>query len=353
MNKEFGTKIRKSVASILAGLLAVAACLWLGAAAGEAGANTSTIRLTISFPVNGADFSLFKVAEPDGENHLKLVGKFAESSAQTVAGSSEGSGVEAFDPDPCAMKLSGDEVTLAGYAEKGDEIAHIQANVPTELTLTDGLYLVTGTAVTENGTTYTPVSFYLSFPSYDSEGKVEEELIVESKYIPNQGSQKELRVVKHWAMDGESGQRPEEIFVEVLRDGAVVDTLKLSKENNWSAGYVPEEAGNYTVREKDVPAGYRVSVDQNEDGFILTNTWEEQPSVTPSATPTVSPTVTPVPEESPTTAPTLKPTTSTTTSEAVKTGDETKLSLWVALMMVSSAGMIILGMIMRIRGEKE
>ena len=101
-----------------------------------------------------------------------------------------------------------------------------------------------------------------------------------------------------------------------------------------------------------MPEGYRVSVAQDEEGFVLTNTWEPEPSVTP--------TVTPAPEETPTEVPTLTPTvevtkpgTSVTTSEVVKTGDETKLSLWIVLLMLSSTGMIILGAIKRIRGERD
>lgn len=352
MKKRFVTNKRGVVAGILLFLLAFVAGLVPGAAPVEAGVRSSTIRLTISFPVDGADFSLFKVGETDEENHFRLVGRFAESMLEASGAVVKGSAVETTDPDPFSMMLSGDETTLAGYARAGDEIAHIQANMATELTLDDGLYLVTGTAVTENGTTYTPVSFYLSFPSYDSEGKEEAEIKVESKYIQNQGSPKELRVVKLWAGDGDAGKRPEEIRVEVLCDGTVETVLTLGEENNWSAVYTPEGNGTYTVREQNVPEGYRVSVAQDEEGFVLTNTWEPEPSVTP--------TVTPAPEETPTEVPTLTPTvevtkpgTSVTTSEVVKTGDETKLSLWIVLLMLSSTGMIILGAIKRIRGERD
>jgi hypothetical protein len=151
-------------------------------------------------------------------------------------------------------------------------------------------------------------------------------------------------------MDGQAGRRPEAIHVDVFCDGEKVETLLLNRENNWSAVCRPERIGSYTIRETDVPEGYRASVEQNAAGFVLTNTWEPTPTVTPSATPSATPAVTPCATPG---GGSEGGRVSASTPGAVKTGDDTNVSVWIVLLTVSAVGMIILGVIKRIRGENK
>ncbi|ADH98142.1 Cna B-type domain-containing protein [Salisediminibacterium selenitireducens] len=82
---------------------------------------------------------------------------------------------------------------------------------------------------------------------------------------------------KTWQDDNES-DRPEAIRLNLLQNQAVIETMEVTSEDDWSYAFtdLPEfdengEAYEYAVTEQDVP-GYAVTV----DGFDLTNTRSEQ-----------------------------------------------------------------------------
>ena len=95
-----------------------------------------------------------------------------------------------------------------------------------------------------------------------------------------------ITVDKVW-LDGNNadGTRPDSIEVELLANGSQIDTngtyvATLNAANNYSYTWtdVPVETENgitipYSVVERNVPTGYRVSYSGNtEDGFVVTNT---------------------------------------------------------------------------------
>ena len=68
--------------------------------------------------------------------------------------------------------------------------------------------------------------------------------------------------------------------VEILEDGILVETVRLDRTNDWSYSWTdPDAQGIWTVAEKDVPAGYRVSVSAQGSDFTITNTYPRQPDV--------------------------------------------------------------------------
>ena len=85
----------------------------------------------------------------------------------------------------------------------------------------------------------------------------------------------EVTVTKVWNdAHNQDGIRPDSITAEIYADGKVVKTVELTAETNWKATVsdLPKNADGkpiaYTVKEKNVPAGYTASV----DGFTITNT---------------------------------------------------------------------------------
>lgn len=48
-----------------------------------------------------------------------------------------------------------------------------------------------------------------------------------------EGDTIERKVLKVWRDDGNEEKRPEQIVVQLLRDGEVYDTVTLSNDNNW------------------------------------------------------------------------------------------------------------------------
>lgn len=66
---------------------------------------------------------------------------------------------------------------------------------------------------------------------------------------------------------------PESITVELLLDNKVIDTIILSKENDWKYTWKDlEKSDMYTVKEIKVPKGYTATYQKEENTFIITNT---------------------------------------------------------------------------------
>lgn len=82
----------------------------------------------------------------------------------------------------------------------------------------------------------------------------------------------DITVEKKWDI-ADSSTQPEEVTIELLKDGEVIDTVVLNDENNWTyTWYQIEESDTYSVKEKDVPSGYTDTYRQEENKFIVTNT---------------------------------------------------------------------------------
>ena len=86
------------------------------------------------------------------------------------------------------------------------------------------------------------------------------------------------QVIKLWRDEGHEAQRPESITVELLRNGEVYDTVKLSDANNWKYDWtnLPKDS-EWTVHEAGVPVQYTVSTVQEGTAYILTNTYIIEP----------------------------------------------------------------------------
>ena len=81
---------------------------------------------------------------------------------------------------------------------------------------------------------------------------------------------KDIKVKIIWDDSGKTSDRPAQVKVNLLKDGAVVDTIILNKENGWSGTFKVHNDGNYKVVTK--VSGYSSSISGNADnGFVITN----------------------------------------------------------------------------------
>ncbi|MBQ8682044.1 MAG: Cna B-type domain-containing protein [Bacilli bacterium] len=82
----------------------------------------------------------------------------------------------------------------------------------------------------------------------------------------------DLTVIKVWNVSTDT-EVPKEVVVELLKDGEVIDTVKLNDGNGWTYSWRQiEKSDKYSVREKDVPKGYTVSYRTEGNKFIVINT---------------------------------------------------------------------------------
>ena len=91
-----------------------------------------------------------------------------------------------------------------------------------------------------------------------------------------------MKVLKLWKGDA---NHPKEVEVEIFRNGVSVETVVLSEKNQWSYTWSAKESGGkWKVVERNVPAGYTMTVEQKENTFVITNALSNQPTPKPPQT---------------------------------------------------------------------
>lgn len=144
--------------------------------------------------------------------------------------------------------------------------------------LTVGLYLVVGETYINQNTAYTPEPMLVSLPSMGEGGEwvYDTELFCkyDSEIVPNQVVRK---VQKVWEDDGNEKKRPQNISVQLLENGKVVDTVVLNRDNNWEYTWKNLDGGSvWQVVEAETPEGYTVSVVREGTVFVMTNTFPSE-----------------------------------------------------------------------------
>lgn len=180
--------------------------------------------------------------------------------------------------------------------------------------LDTGLYFVRE-AVAENTTgTYLFNQFMVYLPTPQSDGTYHYAVEANPKctnFIPKD----QYSVTKLWQDGGEQQLRPEEITVDIYNDGTLFETQVLNADNNWSyTWYVSDgDHSKWTVTERTVPEGYKVTIQQNGGHFSIINTHQS-------------------------------------TSNVPQTGDSSQPMLWILLLGFSGVILVILGIYSRRRG---
>ena len=232
----------------------------------------------IEFPEVG--FCIYKVGEIDEFAEVTPIGEFADYP------------VEYAQEDASGWKALAQ--TLAGFVKR-DQIEPYDYNVTdakgvTEFpagdkTMTTGLYLVTGETYVYNQVRYQTQPMLICLPNRD----VDDTWIYEQEIMTKYDSEDELtevKVIKEWKDNDDSAKkRPQEIEVQLLKDGEVFETVKLNKENDWRYTWSDLKPAEWTVTEKDKVDGYTVLVEQDEDTFVVENTYKDNHPTTNPHTP--------------------------------------------------------------------
>lgn len=144
--------------------------------------------------------------------------------------------------------------------------------------LSTGLYLVTGTQYTDGTSVYTPEPILVSVPGAAEDGwdyDIEASCKFEKEDLPAELTSR--RVQKVWDDDGCEDKRPDSILVQLLENGETVDTVVLSQENNWEYTWNNlDGSSEWQVVEADVPDSYTVTVAQEGNLYIITNSLQPE-----------------------------------------------------------------------------
>lgn len=238
--------------------------------AAVSGGNHSSASFRIQYQHGGkgladAEFSLYEVADISGNGQYIPNENFEDYSVRWTFSSSS-------DREQLAE-------TLSAYAARDDirpfYTGKTDANGDLKAQISESkLYLAVGAPCESDGKRYTcePILFSMS-------DNAEANLAIASPKPGRDGgdsSRIDRSVVKVWKDD--DSNRPEQIQVQLLRNGVVYETVTLNEENNWRHNWKNLKANAvWQVTEKDVPEGYTVAVDLENTTFIIMNTSKDLP----------------------------------------------------------------------------
>ena len=136
-----------------------------------------------------------------------------------------------------------------------------------------GLYYVSEVVAEDAGGSYVFDQFMIYLPTPQADGSFVYDVEANPKCV-NYVPKTEYRVTKLWQDSGNEGDRPQEVAVQIYKDGNLQETKILCAENNWSYAWrVPADAdGKWTVMEETVAKEYTVTIQQNGECFSIVNT---------------------------------------------------------------------------------
>ena len=268
-------------------LLATVLCL-LTSVAQAAGSIDLTRKPTLTLTyrdgktaLSGAKFSIYRVADADETGELTVRSEFDEFDLD-IRGKNDRRWREMAQTLESYVLRREFTPTDSGKTDKTGMLT-----VPTQgKTLAAGLYLVIGERHTQGGNDYDAEPFFALLPTQDLENNewvydVSANVKFGKTPVPDDGDTVTRKVLKVWDDDGAGDSRPQEITVELLRNGKVYDTVKLSEKNNWRYTWLDLDAdARWSVTEKTV-SGYTVSITREGITFVVTNTKKPDRTDTP------------------------------------------------------------------------
>lgn len=273
-------RIWKKIAVLLAALLLLP-CFSATAFAYEAVDTGREASLTVYFGEGGMDFPgvefrLYRVADVAETGDLALTGDFAEYPVSLKNLDSSGWRALAQTLDAYAARDGLMPLKVIATDQSGQAVFE---------QLSVGLYLVTADCYERDGYIYTPEPFLICLPD-EKNGQWEYDVAsackFDSEYIPSDNNTVSRKVLKIWKDDGNEKKRPEEISVQLLRNGEVYDTVTLNDSNNWRYEWTNlDESFKWQVTEYKTPENYTVSVSREGITYVMTNTYQSERPGTP------------------------------------------------------------------------
>lgn len=310
--------MKKNGYSFLLFIVAVM-CVFSCAAAADEPVGVSLFYRSENENLVGATFDLYRIAQKDPEGQWQLCAPFDSYPVQ---------------PNENWERLAS---TLEGYvlrdhpapSHSGSTNANGFLRLPQQTgDMKYGLYLLVGHPHTQNNKRYTAQPVMLELPYLSTDGStwrydVLVNLKSEADETPDDPQTVTRKVLKVWNDQGQEQNRPAEITVDLLKNGAVAETVVLNAQNHWRWTWLNLDArARWHVVERN-PQGYSVQVVQEGITFVITNTFEQpEPTPTPTATPVPSPTgsITPTPSPSAGVTPTPSPSAGVTPTPSPTTG---------------------------------
>lgn len=100
----------------------------------------------------------------------------------------------------------------------------------------------------------------------------------------------EYKIIKLWRDEGAEKERPKTVEIDIFKNGVLESTQILSASNNWSFAWkAPDDGSIWSVVERNIAKDYYVTIENNGNSFVITNTkLTDDPPAPPTGDTTVA-----------------------------------------------------------------
>jgi len=271
----------KRILSLLLCLMLLACCITSVSAASTTQATekidtSKTCTLDVSYKygdvtLSGETISLYKVASVNADMVYTLDETFEKLNVTFTDVENQ----KAYDQ----LNITASGLVLANKV-KADYTAVTDANGVAHFEgLSVGMYMVSNLCVLKGEKYYTVESFLVSTPTVGADGKWIYNVTSQPKATTDPEPTKGLRtykVVVAFVDKGNEDKRPESVEITIVRKGKAPEKVTLTAEKNWTYEWTEVDDGTeISVIEENVPEGYTYATSRLGDVFTVTNTYVE------------------------------------------------------------------------------
>lgn len=211
--------------------------------------------------IEGAELTIYKIANAHEKNHNLVLEYVSELSSCNVSLDDLESADVASNIEKCIPN------DYAGISKLTNQDGYVKYD-----NLDLGLYLIKQTNKVDG---FSKIDSFLSMIPKVIDNKWEYDI----KATPKTDIIRvmDIHVRKVWNTSNNNTNHsinlPKSIVVELLLNEEIVDTIKLDNENEWKHTWIDlPKSDSYTVREINVPKGWTVTYQKEDNSFIVTNT---------------------------------------------------------------------------------
>ncbi len=261
-------KLKRKLGRVLCTAMLVFAVLCPSVFAMAADAKGS-ITVSFDYPTT---FSLYHVADYNGDDTYTLVGEFATALSD--------SGESSIDLTSESAPSTLENYVYAYDGISPDEVEDTDENGNVTFTgLSTGAYLIIGKGVvTDDNQLYVPVTTLLSLPGKNEDGTAnwskQIDYSVKEKHVTYDGFFRAMRFYCGFRPVYDDDDFPEELNVEVYKDQKYYRTVTMKEEEGWEFHLEDVEAQEFAKDtwsvKPEVPDGYTVDVEKRlEKGTLI------------------------------------------------------------------------------------
>lgn len=234
--------------------------------------------ITLYYNPGVCTFRFYKIANISREGQLALTSEFADYTGSVSLLNRLGE----LDTDEMrTLSTTLEAVILRDGLQPSFTSATDSNGVVVKSNSERGVYLILGEQTKDEQYVYTPAPLLISIPTLLENGTEQNHIVVEHTKIQKDeivNKTTQYKVRKIWKDTKNQALRPESIAVQLMRNDIVYDTVLLNAANNWSYQWTELSTDyTWTAVEKDVPASYSLSVEKEQSGIILINSYDGPP----------------------------------------------------------------------------